>query len=215
MRKFQGGRGNPNSDEDDSGDEDFEDAQGVEPEPAPSPEPQVVMATSVPQTEAELRGELARLHQKLKELSSQPVIHAELEPEPEPLKKGTKNKIKKKNKKIDSELDSELDPEIMEVIEKHIYSMAQAHDFETLSLKIIRDRLQGLIAKDITPYKQYIKSIVFKTIDEEEEHHPKAYSPGVYASMKRKKPKNTKKKRRPKNTKKHKKKKPKNTKKKK
>jgi hypothetical protein len=81
-------------------DEEFEDAQEVEPEPesAPSPEPQIVMATSVDSELArlqrkirsfkieneELQRDLDECRQKLKELSSQPVIHAELEPEPEP-----------------------------------------------------------------------------------------------------------------------------------
>lgn len=115
-----------------------------------------------------------------------------------------KNKTKEKNKKIDPE----LDPEIMEDIEKHLIDISKARDFKFLSLKIIRDRLSEKIGKDMTPYKKYIKSIVIKLIVSD----PIQFPPGVYASMKRKKPKNTKKRKKPKNTKK--KKKPKNTKKK-
>jgi len=79
-------------------DDEFEDAQEVEPEPETIAAPQVVMATSVDSELArlqriirsfdienkDLQKELDECHQKLKELSSQPVIHAELEPEPEP-----------------------------------------------------------------------------------------------------------------------------------
>ena len=82
----------------DISDEEFEDVQEVELEPAPSPEPPVVIATPVDSELAklqrkirsfniknkDLKKELDKCHQKLKELSSQPVIQAELEPEPEP-----------------------------------------------------------------------------------------------------------------------------------
>ena len=75
-----------------------EDSQEVEPEPETIAAPQVVMATSVDGELArlkrmvrsfdienkELQRDLDKCHQKLKELSSQPVIQAELEPEPEP-----------------------------------------------------------------------------------------------------------------------------------
>lgn len=92
---FQGRSGNQDPESDD---EEFGDAKGVEPEPAPSPTPQVVMATSVDSELArlqriirsfnienkELRRDLDKCHQELKELSSRPVVQAELEPEPEP-----------------------------------------------------------------------------------------------------------------------------------
>ena len=42
--------------------------------------------------------------------------------------------------------------------------MAESSDFETLSLKIIRERLAETLGQDMGPYKKQIKAVVIKAI---------------------------------------------------
>ena len=45
-----------------------------------------------------------------------------------------------------------------------VKEMAESSDFETLSLKIIRERLAETLGQDMGPYKKQIKAVVIKAI---------------------------------------------------
>ena len=51
-----------------------------------------------------------------------------------------------------------------ELLAEKVSEMAKSSDFETLSLKIIRDRLAEALGQDMQPYKKQIKEVVIKTI---------------------------------------------------
>jgi hypothetical protein len=51
-----------------------------------------------------------------------------------------------------------------ELLAEKVAEMAKSSDSETLSLKIIRDRLAKALGQDIQPYKKQITEAVIKAI---------------------------------------------------
>jgi hypothetical protein len=84
-----------------------------------------------------------------------------------------KKKAKKKPAKESSDDDDDDDlpigslgkPKITdELLTEKVTEMAKSSDFETLSLKIIRDRLAEALGQDMGPYKKQIKAVVIEAI---------------------------------------------------
>jgi protein DEK len=84
-----------------------------------------------------------------------------------------KKKAKKKPAKQESESDSDDDapigslnkPKVTDaLLAEKVKEMAESSDFETLSLKIIRERLAETLGQDMGPYKKQIKAVVIKAI---------------------------------------------------
>lgn len=89
------------------------------------------------------------------------------EEEERPKKKAKKKPAKESSDDDDDDLPigSLNKPKITDaLLEEKVTAMANSSDFETLSLKIIRDRLGEELGQDMGPYKKQIKAIVIKAI---------------------------------------------------
>lgn len=89
------------------------------------------------------------------------------EEEERPKKKAKKKPAKESSDDDDDDLPigSLSKPKITDaLLAEKVTEMAKSSDFETLSLKIIRDRLAEELGQDMGPYKKQIKAVVIKAI---------------------------------------------------